>query len=85
MRPAVKTLLAAAHTWLAAQQTPFAALFGNTQYYSSSGYAPVTNVYQEVADEYGHPGRKTAENFLVANLGSRSWPSGDVFLPGKFF
>jgi len=81
----VKLLLAEAHARLIAQHVPFAALFGNSQYYGSSGYSPVSNVYQEVTDEQGHLSRKPAENFLVAHLGTRSWPTGDVFLPGKFF
>lgn len=81
----VKRLLTEAHSWLIAQHTPFAALFGSFQYYGSSGYSPVNNVYQEVTDEQGHLSRKIAENFLVAHLGTRSWPTGDVLLPGKFF
>jgi predicted N-acetyltransferase YhbS len=81
----VKHLLAEAHVWLTAQKVPFASLFGDPQYYGSSGYIPVTNVCHEVADEQGRIQRKPAAHFLVASLSPRPWPTGEIFLPGKPF
>lgn len=81
----VGRLLAGAHAWLKDQAFPFAVLYGNPQYYSSSGYMTVTNLYRDLPDENGQIIRRPTEWAMVLPLGSQPWPEGEVYLPGPAF
>ncbi len=80
----VKKLLNEVHTWLRSRNFPYAILFGKTEYYGSSGYAPVSNLYLETEIDENIV-QHYPENCLVASLGHQPWPKENVFLPGPTF
>lgn len=82
----VRTLLAAAHSWMAAQGIGFAVLFAHhPNIYASSGYREVDNLLCAVPLP-GDPAQwERADKVMVAEFGGSIWPSGDVRLPGPKF
>jgi GNAT superfamily N-acetyltransferase len=81
----VRRLLATAHTWLAAHGFEYAVLFGDPEVYTSSGYVPVMNLFQDATDAAGQPCRRAADGAMVAPLAGRAWPVVEVYLPGQKF
>jgi len=80
-RGLAKEILVTVHEWLAEKQYPFAVLFGNPDVYTSSGYGRVDNVVRR--DREGSEAIRVYP--LVKELGSRSWPRGEVCLFGPGF
>lgn len=78
----VRKLLGEVHAWLRERGVPFAVLYGATDIYASSGYASVANLFRDIANEDGTVRRHAMDWAMVAALGDRAWPDGEVFLPG---
>jgi len=81
----VGLLLADAHERVRQRGFPFAVLYGNPRYYSSSGYVTVENLYRDLPDENGHVARRKTDEAMVLPLGPRRWPEGQIYLPGPAF
>lgn len=78
----VRGLLADIHAWLAAQQVPFAVLFGNPRVYASSGYAVVGNLRVRSPETATW---EPAAGAMAHGLGALPWPACDVDLVGPRF
>lgn len=82
----LKALVAEAHRWLKEHDYAFAVLFGDSRYYASSGYIPVTNMDIDGRDENGHLTPRRAEGALVLALSDIAWPQTDnAYLSGLYF
>ena len=82
----VRSLLAVIHPWLAAQGFEFAVLFPHdSKIYASSGYVEVNNVFYEEKGLDGRVRRERGKESMVAVIGRKAWPAGDVDVPGPKF
>jgi predicted N-acetyltransferase YhbS len=81
----VRSMLNVIHPWLAERGFVFSILFGNPEYYSSSGYEKITNLTMD--DNPLQPGgkRHPATDVMVHALGPTPWPKAEVYLPGLHF
>ena len=84
-RGLVRTLLAAAHDFLAARGTEFGVLFGKPVVYQSSGYRPIEDPIRYFSSGEGITKTEKLAGALVKCLGPRPWPAGVVDLKGPTF
>ncbi len=80
----VKRILARIHEWAVSSGFDFAVLLGDPRVYGSSGYVETGNL---VHDGTGPDGKAVRVKVpaMVRSLGDRSWPCGQVYLPGPVF
>jgi len=81
----VKTMLAAAHKWLASREFSFAVLGGDSRVYRSSGYVEVQNLLHDSINLAGEKKREPVPGAMAYELSPEPWPSGEAFLPGLTF
>jgi hypothetical protein len=80
-----KILLSTTHSWMVAQGTAFAVLFGPAVHYASSGYVSITNPIHYWDWKRREWVINSLKQAMVCPLADRAWPVGLIDLHGPIF